>query len=99
MVVSVGLGSEMWDDVGARGYSFRAYSNLARRADGEKCNLVLEGSVPGNGELRIVMTTFAMPLNNSGDRITLLDPQQTPVSVVEYSGGEVASGMEIRFDN
>ena len=40
-----------------------------------------------------------MPLNNSGDRITLLDPQQTPVSVVEYSGGQVAPGMEIRFDN
>ena len=60
---------------------------------------MLEGTVPANGELRIVMTTFVMPLNNSGDRITLLDPQQTPVSVVEYSGGEVASGMEIRFDN
>ena len=60
---------------------------------------MLEGTVPANGDLRIVMTSFAMPLNNSGDRITLLDPQQTPVSVVEYSGGQVAPGMEIRFDN
>ncbi len=70
-----------------------------RLRDRARNEFLLEGSVPANGELRIVMDSFAMPLNNSGDRITLLDPQQTPVSVVEYSGGEVASGMEIRFNN
>ncbi len=60
---------------------------------------MLEGSVPANDELRIVMTTFAMPLNNSGDRVTLLDPQQNPVSVVEYNSSQVASGVEVLFDN
>ncbi len=58
---------------------------------------MLAGSVPANGELRVVMTTFDMPLNNSGDRITLLDPRQTPISVVEYTSDQVVSGMDIRF--
>lgn len=58
---------------------------------------MLEGSVPANGELRVVMTTFDMPLNISGDRVTLLNTRQTPISVVEYAGDQVVSGMEIRF--
>lgn len=57
----------------------------------------LSGTIPGDGERRIVMQEFSMPLNNSGDRISLIDQQQDLAHFVEYQGVQVIPGQEIRF--
>lgn len=57
----------------------------------------LSGAIPSDAERRIVMQEFSMPLNNSGDRVSLIDPQQNPAHFVEYQGVQVIPGQEIRF--
>lgn len=43
----------------------------------------------------IVMDTFSMPLNNSGDDVTLLDPDASTVQTVTYTASQVEVGRQI----
>ena len=52
----------------------------------------LAGTVAPKGQLRIVMTTPTMPLNNDGDTVLLIDPAGVVRSRVEYTGEQVQRG-------
>ncbi len=58
---------------------------------------LLNGTIAGADELWITMTNFSMPLNNSGDEISLFDPQVNKRHQVSYSAGNVTEGQEIPF--
>ncbi|MHC4270393.1 MAG: endonuclease/exonuclease/phosphatase family protein [Planctomycetota bacterium] len=58
----------------------------------------LSGIVPSNNTLTITMTTFSMPLNNSGDDITLIDDKSNPKDHVSYTSSQVKSGVVVKFE-
>lgn len=57
----------------------------------------LSGLIARGSERRIVMQEHTMPLNNSGDRVFLLNGQLSTLDSVEYPRDQVVSGQEIRF--
>ena len=57
----------------------------------------LHGSIAPGAELTIELEDGQMPLNNSGDRIELLNNSGHPVDTVSYSGTQASPGQEIRF--
>jgi len=57
----------------------------------------LSGSIPAVEDRHVQMLVFSMPLNNSGDRIELLDQNGSVVHVVEYSRSDVGEGEFIQF--
>lgn len=63
------------------------------RAENE---FALSGSVGAESQRAIVMTTFSMPLNNSGDEIQLICDGQT-VDVASYTAAQVVRGVSIEF--
>ena len=44
------------------------------------------------------MTTFTMPLNNSGDEVFLIDPQGNIKHKVRYEASQVQPGAVITFN-
>jgi endonuclease/exonuclease/phosphatase family metal-dependent hydrolase len=58
----------------------------------------LSGIVPSNNSLTITMTTFSMPLNNSGDDISLIDNQSNSKHHVSYTSSQVKSGVVVNFE-
>lgn len=54
-------------------------------------------TVPARGEREIRMTTFAMPLNNSGDDVLLVNASGAVVHRVTYSRAAVAPGVPVSF--
>ena len=59
---------------------------------------LLSGIVPANGTHIITMSTFSMPLNNSGDDVLLIDPQGHTRHHVSYSASEAGSGLVVSFN-
>ncbi len=68
---------------------------LRDRANNE---FTLSGSLPPSSRLTIIMTSNTMPLNNSGDDITLIDNSDNVLVSVSYAGGQASSGAVVRFD-
>ena len=58
----------------------------------------LTGMVPAQQQLMITMREFSMPLNNSGDDISLLDPQGQVRHHVSYSGAQAQPGQVVTFE-
>ncbi len=58
----------------------------------------MSGTVPSNNALVITMTIFSMPLNNSGDDISLIDDQGNTRHHVSYASSQVKSGILVRFE-
>ena len=58
----------------------------------------LSGQIQGGGELVVTMTTFSMPLNNSGDEVSVFDSSDTLVHKVSYEAAQVARGTVITFE-
>jgi Lamin Tail Domain/Endonuclease/Exonuclease/phosphatase family len=58
----------------------------------------LGGRVPAQQQLTITMREFSMPLNNSGDDVSLIDPQGQVRHHVSYSAAEASSGQVVRFE-
>lgn len=57
----------------------------------------LSGSI-ASGEVRQVdLAHGQMPLNQNGDKIALLNPAGNEVDSVEYTSGQVSSGVPINF--
>ena len=51
------------------------------------------------GERRtLIMSTPTMPLDNSGDEVTLFDAAGGTLDRVRYGGSEVRRGVPITFD-
>ncbi len=75
-----------------------ALINLAgwRLLDLANNEFVLSGAIPAYGKLVVVMATFSMPLNQSGDTIRLMHGQ-THVHQVTYTASQVVEGQEITF--
>ena len=59
---------------------------------------MLEGTVPGNDTFLITMPDFSMPLNNSGDDVSLIDQQGRTAHHVTYSASDVEPGKIVRFN-
>jgi hypothetical protein len=59
---------------------------------------VLSGTIPSQESLTITMHTFSMPLNNSGDDVSLLDPQGQVRHHVSYTAGQATSGTVVTFE-
>ena len=57
----------------------------------------LSGTVNGNDDRRIKMTSFSMPLNNSGDEISLIDDSGDVVDHVVFRKEQVQAGVLIVF--
>jgi hypothetical protein len=57
----------------------------------------LSGTIPAGGKLAIVMMSNAMPLTNSGDEITLIDPQGNAQNQVSYTSSQAKPGQVIVF--
>ena len=57
----------------------------------------LAGSIPKQGKLTIVMISNSMPLNNSGDEVTLLDAQGNTKDKVSYTAADAKAGKVINF--
>ncbi len=57
----------------------------------------LSGAVPPHGKNVVVMATFSMPLNQSGDTIRLMQGP-TQVHQVTYTASQVVEGQEITFN-
>lgn len=57
----------------------------------------LSGTVSAGGKRTIVMTSNSMPLTNSGDEISLLDPQGNVRHIVSYSGLQAKPGQVVVF--
>lgn len=58
----------------------------------------LSGIVSSNNTLVITMTTFSMPLNNSGDDISLIDAQNNTRHHVSYTSSQVRPGALVEFE-
>jgi hypothetical protein len=58
----------------------------------------LTGVIPAQQQLTITMQEVSMPLNNSGDDVSLLDPQGQLRHHVSYSAGQAASGQVVTFE-
>jgi hypothetical protein len=43
------------------------------------------------------MSVFSMPLNDSGDDVSLIDPQGNVVHQVSYTGSQVQAGQVVTF--
>ena len=59
---------------------------------------VLSGVLPAQQALTITMEVFSMPLNNSGDDVSLIDPQGQVRHHVTYSAVQAASGQVVTFE-
>jgi Lamin Tail Domain len=55
----------------------------------------LEGVIPARDQLTITMRAFSMPLNNSGDDVSLIDPQGQERHHVSYSSAQAGSGAVV----
>jgi hypothetical protein len=58
----------------------------------------LTGSIPAQQPLTITMREFSMPLNNSGDDVSLLDPQGQVRHHVSYTAAQAQPGQMVTFD-
>jgi hypothetical protein len=59
---------------------------------------ILTGSILAQQQLMITMREFSMPLNNSGDDISLLDPQGQVRHHVSYTAAQATSGTVVTFE-
>ena len=59
----------------------------------------LTGTIPANDTLLITMHKFSMPLNNSGDDVTLSNLQGGDMHHVSYSAADAQSGKVVTFDS
>jgi hypothetical protein len=55
----------------------------------------LTGMVPGQQQLMITMREFSMPLNNSGDDVSLLDPQGQVRHHITYTAAQAQPGAVV----
>jgi hypothetical protein len=61
-------------------------------------HVTLTGLVPAQQLLTITMCEFSMPLNNSGDDVSLLDPQGQIRHHASDTAAQAASGMVVTFE-
>lgn len=59
----------------------------------------LSGSIAAGQSVVITMTPPSMPLNNDGDRVTLVNRDGVTLDEVTYTAAQVVSGQEIVFGN
>jgi hypothetical protein len=59
---------------------------------------MLTGLVPAEQSLTITMREFSMPLNNSGDDVSLIDLQGHIRHHVSYTAAQAASGAVVTFE-
>jgi endonuclease/exonuclease/phosphatase family metal-dependent hydrolase len=57
----------------------------------------LTGSVSANSRLTILLPPNSVPLNNDGDDLSLIDPQNQIKHRVTYTGAQAQSGQRITF--
>jgi hypothetical protein len=57
----------------------------------------LSGTIAAGATRAITMSVFSMPLNNSGDDVSLIDPQGHVVHHVSYTGNQVQTGQVVTF--
>jgi Lamin Tail Domain len=58
----------------------------------------LEGMIPAREQLTITMRAFSMPLNNSGDDVSLVDPQGQVRHHVSYTAPQAQPGQVVTFE-
>jgi len=58
----------------------------------------LSGVLPAQQALTLTMQAFSVPLNNSGDDVSLIDPQGHVRDHVSYSAAQAASGQVVTFE-
>jgi Lamin Tail Domain len=58
----------------------------------------LEGMIPAREQLTVTMRAFSMPLNNSGDDVSLIDPQGQVRHHVSYTAAQAGSGTVVTFE-
>jgi lamin tail-like protein len=85
----VTLGNRTAEEVNLAGWMLR---------DRAGNRFALIGVVPAQQQLTITMREFSMPLNNSGNDVSLLDPQGQVRHHVSYSAGQAASGAVVTFE-
>jgi hypothetical protein len=85
----VTLRNETAEDVNLTGWMLR---------DRAGNRFVLTCSIPAQQPLTITMREFSMPLNNSGDDVSLLDPQSQVRHHVGYTAAQAASGAVVIFE-
>jgi endonuclease/exonuclease/phosphatase family metal-dependent hydrolase len=61
-------------------------------------HFALEGVIPARDQLTITMRVFSMPLNNSGDDVSLLDPQGQVRHHVSYAVAQAGSGTVVTVE-
>ncbi len=73
--------------------------NLAgwRLRDAAGNEFPLSGVVPPAARLTFVMVANTMPLNNTGDTVTLLDPDGNVAHTVTYTSAQAGSGATVTF--
>jgi endonuclease/exonuclease/phosphatase family metal-dependent hydrolase len=97
------LPNPLGDDAGREEVTLANTSSAAISLQGWKLrdrsgnDFTLSGSVPAGGQLRVVLSTNSMPLNNSGDDVLLLDAQGTLKHQVTYSAVAAQAGARITF--
>ena len=80
---AVTLGNGTADAVDLSGWLLR---------DRARNRFALEGVIPAREQLTITMRAFSMPLNNSGDDVSLLDPQGQVRHHISHTAAQAASG-------
>jgi hypothetical protein len=58
----------------------------------------LDGIIPAREQLTITMRAFSMPLNNSGDDVSLIDPQGQVRHHVSYTAVQAGSGTVVTVE-
>lgn len=58
----------------------------------------LDGMIPARKQLTITMRAFSMLLNNSGDDVSLLDPQGQVRHHVSYTATQAQPGQVVTFE-
>lgn len=66
--------------------------------DRARNEFALSGTIQGNDKKEILLPANKLPLNQSGDTVSLCDPDGREGHEVTYSGGQVRVGVAIDFD-
>ncbi len=60
-------------------------------------SVILHGSVPAGGQLKVALQRDQMPLNNSGDTVELVDLAGAVVNRASYRAQQASAGAVIEF--
>jgi hypothetical protein len=85
----VTIGNETADEVNLVGWMLR---------DRAGNRFTLSGVIPAQQQLTLTMQEFSMPLNNSGDDVSLIDPQGQVRDHVSYSAAQAPPGQLVTFE-